>query len=559
MRRRGVSLGILSLMLVVLTACAGLPTSSSVNAGLPPGEAPGHLDVDFLPERPVPGATPEQIVEGFVEAATSPAGNFEIARSYLAADVRDKWDPSAGVTIDQPQRRSFSEVSDDTVTVTLTPTADIDEAGAFHVAEVPSPAVRHYVVAQQSNGEYRVAAAPNGIVLDSETFRVVYNPFTLMYFDPMYRFLVPDVRWFPSRTNTATNIVSKLISGAPSSWLEGAVISAFPQDVALRSKTVPVAGGVAKVELDSTALAFDDLTLSRMQTQLEASLASAGVSQVDMLVGTNSLGVAAAPTQSTKVDSRALVQTERGFGFISGNELEPILGLSAQLARRSNHSIEVAASHEFAAVLSDLGEVLRVPREGDTLLLDARAGLIEPTVGPWGEIWSVPRDTPSAVLAYRPGRDVIAVGGAWPDASRIGAMQLSRDGARIAAVVTVGGQDRVEVAAVLRDTDGTPIALGDPLQVARLAGPGLDVAWLDDTTIGVVFVDEQGPWVQTSLVGGPGTSRDAPLGARSITAGNNVASLRLQTSEGALFAQRASTWQLGAQDVLVLAKQQGMP
>lgn len=558
-RRRSVGLGILSLMLVVLTACAGLPTAGPVNEGLPPGEAPGQLDVDFLPERPVPGATPEQIVEGFVEAATSPAGNFEIARSFLAPSVRDEWDPSVGVTIDQPRRRFFSELKGDTVTVTLTPTADVDEVGSYHVTEVPSPAIRNYVVAKQNNGEYRVVAAPDGIVLDSETFKVVYNQFTLMYFDPTWRFLVPDVRWFPARTNTATNIVSKLIAGASSSWLEGAVRSAFPPEVALRSKTVPVAGGVARVELDSTVLALDDLTLSRMQAQLQASLASAGVARVEMLVGTNLLEVVAAPTEPTKVDGRALVQTAAGFGFISGNELEAIPGLSAQLARRSNQSVEVAASHEFAAVLSDQGQVLRVPREGEAVLLDARPGLIEPTADPWGLIWSVPQDAPSAVLAYRPGGDAIAIGGAWPDAAQITGMQLSRGGARVAAVVTVGGQEWVEVAGVLRDTDGNPIGLGDPMKVARLTGPGLDVAWLDDTSIAVVFADDEGPWVITTLVGGSSSLRDAPLGTRSVAAGNNLAGLRLQTGEGQLFAQRASTWQLGAEGVLVLAKQQGMP
>lgn len=555
-RRAGI--GILSVLLVLLTACAGLPTSGPVNAGLPMGEGTAHLDVDFLPERPTPGATPRQIVEGFVDAATSPAGGFEIARSYLAPSLRDVWNPSAGVTIDQPGSRSFSDVEGDTVTVSLTPTADVDESGSYHVSEAQGSTNRSYIVAQQADGEYRVVAAPDGILLDAETFKVVYASFSLMYFDPSWRFLVPDVRWFPARTNSATNIVSALVEGRPSPWLEGAVFTAF-QDVSLRSKTVPVSGGVAKVELDAAVLALDDHTLGRMQAQLQASLASAGVPKVEMLVGPNVIDVAASPTASTKVDGRALVQTASGFGFISGNELEPIPGLSAQLARRDSRSIEIAASQEFAAVLCAEGEVTRVPGEGDALVLDARAGLIAPTVDPWGFVWSVPQGAPAEVLAIRgAGEAAIAVAGAWPDASHIAAMQLSHDGSRLAALTTIGGQSWIQVAAVRRDGDGVPVSLGEPQRIARAAGQGADIAWTDGTSVAAIFVGEGLPWLVTTPIGGPGARHDAPLGTVSLAGGNTIGGLRLHTSDGVLFMQRASTWQPGAEGVLVLATQQGM-
>ncbi|MCB1298885.1 MAG: hypothetical protein KDB08_07880 [Microthrixaceae bacterium] len=556
--RRSVGAGILGLLLVLLTACAGLPTSGPVNAGLPMGEGTAHLDVDFLPERPAPGASPRQIVEGFVDAATSPAGGFEIARSYLAPSLRDVWNPSAGVTIDQPGSRTFSDVEGDTVTVSLMPAADVDESGSYHVSEAQGSTNRSYVVAAQADGEYRVVAAPDGILLDAETFKVVFDSFSLMYFDPSWRYLVPDVRWFPARTNSATNIVSALVEGKPSPWLEGAVFTAF-QDVSLRSKTVPVSGGVAKVELDAAVLALDDLTLSRMQAQLQASLASAGVPNAEMFVGPNVLDVAASPTASTKVDGRALVQTASGFGFISGNELEPIPGLSAQLARRDSRSIEIAASQEFAAVLCAEGEVTRVPGEGDALVLDARAGLIAPTVDPWGFVWSVPQGAPAEVLAIRgAGEAAIAVAGAWPDASHIAAMQLSHDGSRLAALTTIGGQSWIQVAAVRRDGDGVPVSLGEPQRIARAAGQGADIAWTDGTSVAAIFVGEGLPWLVTTPIGGPGARHDAPLGTVSLAGGNTIGGLRLHTSDGVLFMQRASTWQPGAEGVLVLATQQGM-
>lgn len=74
-----------------------------------------------------------------------------------------------------------------------------------------------------------------------------------------------------------------------------------------------------------------------------------------------------------------------------------------------------------------------------------------------------------------------------------------------------------------------------------------------------MFVANEVPWISTSLVGGPNSVRDAPLGAGSLSGGNDLAGLRLHTGEGGLFVQRASTWQQGAEGVLVLATQQGMP
>lgn len=232
-RRRSVGLGILALLTVVLTACAGLPTTGPVNAGLRPPRGQGAWMLTFSRSACAGGepATDRRRLCGMLPPA--PPATFEIARSYLAPALRDAWDPGVGVTIDQPRGRSVSEPENDaaaetdTVTVTFTPTADVDEAGSYRAAEAPSPASRKYVVAKQSDGEYRVVSAlPDGIVLDSETFKVVFNQFTLMYSDPTWRFLVPDVRaGSPARTNTATNIASKLIDGAPSAWLEGAVVS----------------------------------------------------------------------------------------------------------------------------------------------------------------------------------------------------------------------------------------------------------------------------------------------------------------------------------------------
>ena len=83
--------------------------------------------------------------------------------------------------------------------------------------------------------------------------------------------------------------------------------------------------------------------------------------------------------------------------------------------------------------------------------------------------------------------------------------------------------------------------------------------WLDDTSIAVAMVDDDEPWIDTQLVGGPSARRDAPPGTLTLAGANSLPTLRLRTAEGMLFVQRASTWQVAGAGVLVLATQQGMP
>ncbi|MET0734233.1 MAG: hypothetical protein ABWY55_01105, partial [Microbacterium sp.] len=92
--RRGIPVSLAALATVLaLTACAGLPTSGPVNEGLPADHDAGSPDFSFIPDRPQPGATPEQIVEGFIRAGSGPADNWARAREFLAPGA--DWQPNS--------------------------------------------------------------------------------------------------------------------------------------------------------------------------------------------------------------------------------------------------------------------------------------------------------------------------------------------------------------------------------------------------------------------------------------------------------------------------------
>ncbi|WP_345801922.1 LpqB family beta-propeller domain-containing protein [Microbacterium sp. AZCO] len=547
-----------SAVVLALAGCAGLPTAGYVQPGLPADADAGSPDFALLPDSPQPGASPQEIVDGFIRAGTGPGtdGTWAVAREYLTSEEAHKWDPTALVTIDEPGVRQFSSSTEDQVSMTVTPVARIDEIGSYSAADEVSTTLP-FQLKKQSDGEWRISDAPDGLVLDTSQFANVFRRYSLMYFDPTWQFLVPDLRWFPA-TNAPTYIATALVNGPKSPWLESSVESAFPEDVRMRP-SVPVDSGVAQVELSTTAIELDADTLSRMQAQLAESLKTAsGVADVQMSAGTTPLEVEAAPTRSTRVSNQALVLNADGFGFLTGNRIEPIPGLSQAMAKVDPIGIQLSPERDFASVRVASGAVARVQADDEVLVVDERPSLIDPTLDPSGYTWSVPSDAPGALAAFAPGSQRIDIAEAWPEATQVSAMAMSRDGTRLAAVVTSGGRAMVWVSGVVRDQTGVPSALGEPLLLQVLSGPGLSVSWLDDTTVGVLARADDETQVVELTVGGPSATTPAPDGAAQL-AGANSGNMRVKGAAGALYSKRGSTWPQTAIDISVLATQQGSP
>jgi hypothetical protein len=558
--RRGILALLLAFCAAVLSACAGFPTSGPIYPGLDPDDFEEESqNVAFLPDRPEPGATPAQIVEGFINAGTGPGvdGEWERARDFLAPGFQNEWNPEAGVTVDLFTDRTYTESGDGSVVFDLAAVASVDNRGSYERAEVVDRSLQ-FSLAKQSDGEWRITDAPDGVVLDRDRFPSVFHRFSVMYFDPTWEYLVPDVRWFP-RTNAEASITAALVNEVPSEWLATSVTTAFPDNVTA-VPAVPVEDGVAQVELLGGVLAADQRQLDRMQTQLEASLATAGIADVVMSVGSTPIAAEPVPTRSTRVPGAPLVLTEAGFGFLTGGEIDPVPGLSEAVTAAVPAAVQVGPDRDFAAARLEDGAIARLSAEGeDAIVVDQRGGLVDPTIDQFDVVWSVPRDQPAALHAALPSGDVVDVGDAWPEATAISAMALSRDGARVAAAVTAGGRTALWVAGVVRDADGVPQRLSSPIALAIVGGPALGVTWIDDVTVGVLATGEDASIVLEQVVGGPTTATNAPAGMASIAGGSGISSLRLRSTDGTLYVKRGTTWQPTATGALVLATQQGSP
>lgn len=559
--RRRSPAGALAALIVcalALTGCVGLPASGPVNRDTTGDAAQTAPELLYRPDRPAPGATPEAIVQGFIQAATSPSGNWEIAQLFLAPSFREQWKPEAGVTIDASGSRRIERVEEG-VQVALSVVADVDATGAYRSTEdgAPTEATLGYALAQQADGEWRITRAPDGIVLDASDFQNVFHAYALMFFDPGWTYLVPDVRWFPYRTATTSRIVRELVEGAPSPWLAGAVASAFPDDVILASNAVPLTSdGIASVDLEAQAPLAGDETVARMQRQLIASLQSAAVTGVDLRIDGSPVTTTPASVGQQLIDPRPLIGRDGAVGFFSGGEVEALPAIGGALAALDPRELSLGRGQTQAAALTRDGRVVRVSGDGFVRLEDQRPGLIAPVIDPAGLVWSVEASAPGGLRATAPSGTVIAVQQAFPEATGVRSIAMSRDGARLAAVITIGNVDWVAVSSVLRSESG--IALGETQLLGTLGGEGVDLAWIGELSLGVLVRGDTGLLLRTQPVGGPSTSIAAPAGATVVAAGASENSPRVFDGAGRVLTRRGTTWQQTATDVRLLGNQMGV-
>lgn len=550
---------------LLLAGCTGLPTEGPPNAGLVVGDEVDEPPFSFIAEGPEPGASPARIVEGFLDASMSPTDSWETARTFLTEDFRGAWKPEAAVTIDSSvDKRDYdSSVQPDDedatsaeVSVTLDQVASVDADGVYSAETGTGNAV--YRLVREEGGEWRIAEALDGITLDVETFGQVYEKFSLKFFDPTWTHLVPDVRWFPRRAAMATTVVRALISGGPSEWLAPAV-RPFSSDVEMVGDSVTVdASQVASVPLTRAALSASPTDLARMRTQLEASLEGSGVTQVRLLVDGVPLEAGRVQVEDPIVDPGVLVLDDETFGTAtSGGKIAPVAGLTAQIAKivEPIAAVDVSADAQLASVQLRDGRVFAVS-DGDTNEIDGRAGLIAPSLDPFGLLWTVPTGNPSQLQVSTAQTDPLIVADAWPAADSISQLRVSADGARVAAIVGTGADRRLVVSAVIRDDDQRPVSLGPPFEVGRLTGATQGLSWVGADAVAVLGTVPD-PTLTTRIIGGPSTVSSAPAGAIALAGAKTVTGLRVLSSDESVYAQRGSFWQESVADVLVLGTRAG--
>ena len=555
---------ILSVLLLstVLAGCAGIPMSGPVNQGSAVIEA-NNADIQFLPSGPSQDATQEQILRGFIEAASSPASDFAIARQFLTPDFAPQWDATAVVQVDSGLR-SIQEVDAQISSLSFTLSATVDALGRYSDV-TPERTVSYSYSFTQVDGQWRISSAPNGVILDRFTFDLVYAQYPLYFFDSSYTVLVPDVRFFPTGSLASTRIMKALLAG-PSEWLaaNGAVQTAFPPGTALVADSVPVTRGVASVDLNENALAADTTGIRRMKLQATASLQTVeNITSVQLLIQGAEQEVGRADSVESlmprPVDSRALVLTPDTFGYLTGAVIEPVTYLSSFIVSAQPSAVTVGPSARIAAMKTAEGVYL-VRAPGGSSLIDGRANLIAPAIDNFGFVWSVPSNAPDQLRAISTDGSQTPVAGSWEEVGDISSLEISRDGARLVALVDTAEGFQLIARSITRDARNIPIAIGPSIVLGTLEGQALDLAWVDSSQVATLELDSAGvAHVTVFTLGGPSVKL-AELGGVeviSLSGANTVSQIRVLSASGQIYTLRGgSQWQASGSNITALAVQQ---
>ena len=535
----------------LLAGCAAIPAHGPVEVGLA-DLAQGEQQVQFNPSGPLVGSSQENLVRGFVLAATSSTDDYAVAREFLTPDYAQQWDPYAGVIVDEGTR-PFRKGTDDTGLLSVSQSAEIDESGTMTPAH-PGPSVDMRFEFEMVGNEWRIASAPAGIIVDRANFSSIWSAHQLYFVDRNGQ-LTPETRWFLNRAALPTEIVTELLEG-PSSLFVTQVESAFPAGTEVRGDAVVVIDGIAQVDLTG----FTPPTHAderKMLDQLLASLqAVPGCSGVRLSID----GVVIAEDQETDQQSkpeargRQLIGArEDGFGPISNGVIHPMANLSSAITELEPDAVSLGKNDALAAVRHRGG--VSLVTQAETIPVDSRAQLLEPSIDDWGWVWTVAADAPGLARLTADTGEQSDIRLPWSAEGEVAAVRVAPGGNLIAALVEDGPNSVVLVAGVTRDKDGKPIGIAeDGVEEMWATGTPIDLDWIDNTR----FVTLTGTGSSTSkvTVGGVGVfsyEQSSVSDGIQVSGSGGRAQIRVRSSAGFVFAPQGGGWQRVETDVLALA------
>lgn len=486
---------------LVAGGCATVPEESLPQplTDLEPSSAPVN--------QPKKGASPRDVVRGFVEAGAHALNNHHAARQYLGKQAAREWRSDSGPLIIEDTFSTVPAVDKDQP---KNPNERIIMLRGQNVGQLGpdsafNPKLGPYEMPlklrRQPDGQWRISNPPDGTIIKASDFNASYFMVRLYFFNPDSNVLVPDPRYVVAnpRADVPRQVIDLLLAG-PSNAMDGAVHSMLDENATTSTNVTETPDGALVVPLTGLG-EQDDQTKQRIAAQVVLALQTVTPSRIRLLSDGASLipghrdlrpgdlpsyNVTAAPA----TDLPGLTLDEGQIrSLASGSAVPGPAGAGSYPAESAAQSIDgdqLALVERYAR-----GQRLRVgPLQGSLQQVELPARtLTRPTWRPVlgsgeasTEVWTV-------ADGNRVVRVVQLATGQWESAlvnaselvpfGPITELRLSRDGTRVAAVA--GG--RLVVAGVVRDSQGSVT-----LRAPRLLQPKdlvnvVSVDWLNQDTL----------------------------------------------------------------------------
>ncbi|MEV6956671.1 LpqB family beta-propeller domain-containing protein [Streptomyces sp. NPDC051183] len=493
---------------LLLAGCASMPDRGEIR----PVQASQGVDsqVRVFGVPPADKASPQEIVDGFLEAMTSDDPQQQTARKYLTEEAAKEWKPGAAVTVLSAGLDRFSvqgekDPSRPRFKVSGKRLATVDERSAYQ-PETGGRRYEEFLQLTEENKQWRISTPPSSLVLSQSDFERMYMPVNKYYFagntlvaDPVYvrQRSDPD-----SRMDPTTQTVQSLLAG-PSKWLGPVASSAFPTGTELREGTKSLAydgQNTLRVPLNDKADNVAQPQCQKMATQLLYTVKDlTGGQRVDRveLMRSDKSSLCWVTEAGAAVNANRPLPPEHQYYVDSEHHLqrlnldpnkedqqdrpEPAPGPLAANPSFKVGTAAVAYGEKRAAVVSEDGHGLYVVNLTTTgampqpLLTSKGAkpnALTAPTWDASGDLWVADQDPQNLVLWRVPGGtgtpEKVEVAGL--DGGRITALKASPDGVRLAMLVQRAGAKNLFIGRVERP-EGKADAPGVSVRELRPAAP----------------------------------------------------------------------------------------
>ncbi|WP_461171855.1 LpqB family beta-propeller domain-containing protein [Arthrobacter sp. Z1-9] len=544
---------LLVLLVVVLAACARIPTSGPI--GKSNEGSAGNLSAPvFLPAAPQAGATPETIIDYFYRAGSGYEDDYAVARQYLTQASSVSWKPDQRALVYREARVVAGE-AENVYNYELDVAYTVDADGI--ATQSPKGTVEKIpVTVTQVDGEWRISDLPDGTAIAEETFKVIYGAYPIYFYDPSFTYAVPDVRWF-IKNKTVKAMTSALLAG-PAPYLRGAVVSAFPSGIKLARESVPVVSGAAQVDLTAKELTeTSPEDRLRMQMQLTLTFRSQpDVVNVELranqdLVRVEDNGSVLPPLLDKSVPARQIAVSGNDLVRYENNRVSPLPDMQPVSSLNPRFPAESPVS-QTAAFLNESRTTLYSINPGQPArALTTRSTLTRPSFGLSEWVWSAGPGASgeTEVVAYRPtgvaeGATVpsVTLTPAWLAGRTVKDFRISREGVRALVISEQNGKIRVQVSGIIRAGDGTPRELTPPVTLSTDSEPDQGV-WVSDTTVAVMkgaAASNVTPELLSLTSGQPQQLAPWP-GLVALSAGNGPEEIYAQSAEG-VFQRLGNGW-----------------
>jgi hypothetical protein len=533
---------------LVLTGCAQLPRTGAIGVG-PNIELESEAEfLYYSPSAPSEGDSQQQILSGFLSAGNGPQNDYSVARSYLTPAFQPKWQPSDEVLV-QDGIPQFTFTDSSTAVAEIKVSATIDSQGVYQAQPEGTKRYLNFKLSQQ-NGEWRISSAPNLTVLIRPNFTVLFKPYQLYFFDNGHRTLVPDVRWFPSRTSTATHLVQALLVG-PQSWMSPALARDFPAGTTLNIDSVTVVDGVATVDLSDEAFQATDEQRQFFKAQIKATLLQIpSVTSIEISINKSPQTIPELKANIPNALSATPVTLDEAGIFGIGKQSMVSLTSPGLALVQDSTDFALSPTGKSLGLLSRTG-IYRISLDAldkSPKLVDSRSSLVGPQFDNLGYLWSVASVKNSTWKVFGSSSSDRISAEALSKAP-VQAFAVSPDGARV-AILFGGSTPGVWLHSVVRDVSGRPTEFGPGIKLDNFGLAPLSLSWVDAVNLAVLLdLDGESARPIVQLIGGETRTYPSVTGGTHFVANLSGANIFALRNDGRVYQYKSNTWLEVAADV----------